>query len=235
MSQEKSDRSIVDDVVDQIRKSILESHFVPEQHLREEQLAETLGVSRNPVRVALIQMEHEGLVISRRNRGYMVARLSRKDLDEVYSLRLALERLAVQYASYNATQADFDAMANIVRAFKDMANRDISEREAADLDIKYHDLLYRAARHDRLYKQWSSLRSQVHIFLLSRNIASFGSQEMANSHELLLETLRSRNEERALLLIDEHIRWAYLRIVQGYPRLEGNDGMVSFPLFLRPS
>ncbi|MBX3064604.1 MAG: GntR family transcriptional regulator [Anaerolineae bacterium] len=210
-------RSLSEDVTESLREAILRGLLKPEQHLREEQIANALKVSRVPVRSALMQLEHEGLVIARRNRGYIVARLSREDLEEVYALRLALERLAVQYAIHKATDQDFEAMAEVVRAFEDTANREISEREAADLDIKYHDLLYQAAHHKQLLKHWQTLRAQTYIFLLSRNVASPGFRElMINSHAILLAALRDRDEVRAVALIEEHMRWAYVRIVEGY-------------------
>src|SRR3954451_14400347 len=103
-------RSLADDVVDRLRDAIFHGSFKPGEALREEQLAAMLDVSRGPVREALVQLEREGLVLVRRHRGATVARLSRGDLEEVYSLRLALERLAIQRAARLATERDFVAM-----------------------------------------------------------------------------------------------------------------------------
>ena len=58
--------------------------------------ADDVGVLQRGLREALVQLEQEGLVMLRRNRGAVVARLSRADLEEVYSLRLALEREAAR-------------------------------------------------------------------------------------------------------------------------------------------
>src|SRR5437773_3057464 len=96
-------RSLADDVADRLRDAIFQGSFKPGEPLREEQLAAMLDVSRGPVREALVQLEREGLVLVRRHRGATVARLSRGDLEEVYSLRLALERLAMQRAVRYAT------------------------------------------------------------------------------------------------------------------------------------
>src|SRR2546421_3108883 len=91
-------RSLADDIVDRLREAIFSGQFPPNEHLREETLAEFLRVSRGPIREALGQLEREGLVIKEPNKGARVARLSRKDLDEVHSLRLALEQLAIRQA-----------------------------------------------------------------------------------------------------------------------------------------
>src|SRR5690349_583332 len=165
-------RSLADDVADRLRDAIFHGRFKPGEPLREEQLAVMLDVSRGPVREALVQLEREGLVIVRRHRGATVARLSRGDLEEVYSLRLALERLAVQRAARYATEQDFAALEAVLADFDIALSHGPSEKEVAKLDVHFHDLIYQAARHQRLYDCWANLKSQIYILLLSRNVAN---------------------------------------------------------------
>jgi DNA-binding GntR family transcriptional regulator len=217
-------RSLADDVVDRLRDAILQGGFKPGEPLREEQLAAMLDVSRGPVREALVQLEREGLVLVRRHRGATVARLSRGDLEEVYSLRLALERLAVQRAVRHATAEDFAAMDAVLEAFDVVLSRGPSEKEVAELDVRFHDLIYRAARHQRLYESWANLRSQIYIFLLSRNVANPDFREITvKSHAYLLAALRTRDESQATAEIEEHLRGAYDRVVRGYTQADAGD------------
>jgi len=218
-------RTLTEDVTERLRDAILHGHFAPGQPLSEEQLARRLAVSRGPVREALQQLEREGLVLSGPNRRAMVARLSRRDLEQVYSLRLALERLAVQYAVRYAQATDLAAMEGVVQAMQEAVARGLTAREAADLDIAFHDLLYRAAQHERLYEAWSSLKSQVYIFLLSRNVADadYRGQLTIQGHAQILESLRARDEARALQTIEEHLLAAYSRIVKNYPAEESPE------------
>jgi DNA-binding GntR family transcriptional regulator len=214
-------RSLADDVVERLRDAIFHGNFKPGEPLREEQLAAMLDVSRGPVREALVQLEREGLVLVRRHRGATVARLSRGDLEEVYSLRLALERLAMQRAARYATDADFAAMEAVLGAFDVALSRDPSEKEVAELDVRFHDLIYQAARHQRLYDCWANLKSQIYIFLLSRNVADPDFREITvKSHADLLEALRTRDEARATTEIEDHLRGAYDRVVRGYRAAE---------------
>jgi len=214
-------RSLADDVADRLRDAILQGSFKPGEPLREEQLAVMLDVSRGPVRVALVQLEREGLVLVRRHRGATVARLSRSDLDEVYSLRLALEVLAVKRAVRYATEEDFAALDAVMVAFDMVLTRDPSEKEVAELDVRFHDLIYRAARHQRLYDCWANLRSQIYIFLLSRNVANADFRDVTvNAHADLLAALRARDEARITTLIEEHLRGAYDRVLEGYTLIE---------------
>lgn len=212
-------RGLADDVADRLRVAIFQGAFKPGDPLREEQLATMLDVSRGPVREALIQLERERLVLVRRNRGATVARLSRTDVDEVYSLRLALERLAVQLAVRHADAADFAAMRSILLDFDSKLSRSPSEEEIADLDVRFHDLIFRAARHQRLYECWSMLRSQIYMFLLSRNVANPDFREITlTSHTDLFTVLQARDETRATQLLDEHLRGAHDRILKALPQ-----------------
>jgi DNA-binding GntR family transcriptional regulator len=212
-------RSLADEVADRLRAAIFHGAFKPGDPLREEQLATMLDVSRGPVREALIQLERERLVLVRRNRGASVARLSRDDVDEVYSLRLALERLAVQRAVRYAGEADFAALRTILTGFEVSLSRGPSEEEIADLDVRFHDVVFRAARHQRLYECWSTLRSQIYIFLLSRNVANPDFREVTlTGHTDLLTVLQARDETRAAQVLEEHLRGAYDRIITALPK-----------------
>jgi DNA-binding GntR family transcriptional regulator len=210
-------RSLADDVTDRLRDAILHGSFKPGEPLREEQLAASLDVSRGPVREALVQLEREGLVIVRRHRGATVARLSRADVEEVYSLRLAIERLAMQQAVSNATEEDFAAMAQVIDAFREVFARGPSAPAIAELDVRFHDLIYRAARHQRLYDCWSNLRAQIYIFLLSRNVVNPDFRIVTvQTHQDILDVLRTRDEQQALQVIEDHLRGAYDRVINSY-------------------
>lgn len=211
-------RTLTEDVTDQLRDAIFRGLFTPGQRLSEEQLAQTLGVSRGPIREAFVRLEREGLISSQANRRTVVARLSQRDLEEVYSLRMALERLAVQYAVHYAQLSDFAAMEANTQALEGAIARGITEQEAAALDIGFHDLLYRASRHQHALDAWLSIRSQVYIFLLSRNLANpdFRDRVIVRGHNDILDALSRRDEDRALRSIEEHLRGAYRYILQNY-------------------
>src|SRR5262245_51310313 len=209
--------SLADEVVVRLRKAILSGQFEPGERLGEQFLAETLAVSRGPIREALSQLEHEGLAIIRRNRGAFVARLSREDVDEVYSLRLTLERLAVQLAIKNATPADLGEMQATIDTMASYLERGLTEQEGAELDVRFHDILYRSTNHKRLYGFWKNLRPQIHIFLLSRAAADSDFRQYAvESHQAILDAIRAKDEARAIATLEDHIQGAYDRVVKSY-------------------
>ena len=212
-------RSLADEIVVRLREAILTGQFEPGERLGEQFLADTLSVSRGPIREAFSQLEREGLIIIRRNRGAFVARLSREDVEEVYSLRLALEQLALQLAIRNASPTDLDGMQATIDTTASYLERGLTGKEAAELDIRFHDIIYRSSGHKRLYDFWEILRPQIHIFLLSRVAADPDFREYAvKSHQAILDAIRDKDEAQAIATLEDHIRGAYDRVVKSYPQ-----------------
>ncbi len=206
-------RSLSVDIVDRMKEAIYSGQLAPNERLREDVLATVFGLSRGPVREALVQLEREGLVIRHPNRGATVARLSLEDLDEVYSLRLALEQLAVQQAIKNAETDYFDQMQAVVNEMQACLDRGITTQEAARLDINFHELIYQASHHTRLMNVWSNLRPQIHVFLLSRNVVNTDYREvLVSGHQKLLDLIRAGDEPQAIHMLQLHLRAAYERI-----------------------
>jgi DNA-binding GntR family transcriptional regulator len=208
-------KSLSDEVLDQLRAAIIRGHLKPGQRLNETALATTFDVSRGPVREALTQLAREGLVSIHRHRGATVARLSREEIEEIYELRVALERLAMERAVRLATEEDLAAMESVIEALQQPA-QDGEMHEVLDLDMKLHDLIYRAAQHSRLYACWSNLRSQIHAFLFSRTTAANENylKLVVSEHAALLEPIKARDKDRAVRLIEGHLRDAYERMTQ---------------------
>jgi DNA-binding GntR family transcriptional regulator len=207
-------RGLATDIVSRLRTAIMHGYLGPGERLREDALAKMLGVSRGPVREAFAQLEREGLVVIQRNRGTTVARLTRADVEEIYSLRVVIERLAVQQAILSATARQFDEMQQVVDTMTAYTARGITVPEAAELDIQFHELLYSASGHRRLYACWGNLRRQIHILLLSRNVANADYQFITDSaHQVILDALRDRDEPRGLTLIEDHLRGSYERVI----------------------
>lgn len=214
-----SKRSLADDIVDHLREAIYQGHLAPNERLREEVLASALGLSRGPVREALAQLEREGLVIREPHRGATVARLSLDDLDEVHSLRLALEQLAVTEAIRKGNQFYLDEMQGVIDEMKRCLERGITTQEAAILDIRFHELICHASGHKRLLNMWSMLQPQIHIFLLSRNVVNQDFRDyMVPDHQELLDKMRAGDEKGALEMLRAHLKGAYERILKSYSK-----------------
>jgi DNA-binding GntR family transcriptional regulator len=212
-----SRKSLGEDVAERLRDAILHGELSPGQRLREEELSVRLEVSRGPVRDAFILLEREGLVRSSRNRGVSVVQLTRNDLQEIYTLRSALEPLAIRLAIERGDSNDLGEMDGSLDEMKSAFSRRITERDAARLDVEFHDTIYQAAHHQRLSNAWEQIRLPTYWFMLSRNVASPDWREgTVKGHAEILKIIRSGDERKATALITEHISFAYERILQSY-------------------
>jgi DNA-binding GntR family transcriptional regulator len=217
-------RSLADEVLERLRDAILRGQIEPGEPLQARHLAESMRISPGPVREALRRLEREGLVIMRHSRTPVVAELSRQDLDEVFSLRNALEHVGVQYACRNATPDDWQALQAVIDTLAAYVKRGITEAEAANLDLHFHDLLYQASKHQRLIAFWSDLRPQIHVFLLRRNLADAHFKDVTVSgHQDILEAIKSRDEARAIAVIESHLQNGFDWVVVSLHRRQATD------------
>ena len=213
-------RSLSDEVTDRIREAILSGKLEPGARLREELIASSLHVSRGPVREALTKLEREGLVIVTHNRGAFVARLSHADLEEVYSLRRAIERLAVQRMMRLGDATKLDELQQVVNELAAACARGITTQEAAELDLRFHDIIYQASQHRRLYDCWKRMQSQIHIMLLTRHVATRGFRKsIVKRHQELLDAIRSGKERVALGALESHLKESYEHVSKSYAQL----------------
>ncbi|MET9227577.1 GntR family transcriptional regulator [Lentzea sp. NPDC003310] len=198
-------RGLGSEVADMIRQAIFDGGYPPGSSLREVELAEALEVSRGPVRDALRTLEREGLVRTEWHRGTTVTALSLQDVAELDSLRGALEVLAVERVV--ATGASLE---EISAAALEM-ERAATPHEMVRCDIAFHDAVYAAAGHSRLTTAWEAIRSQVHLFLLTRvQVSTDGYlEQIREEHRDLVAALRLGNVEGALKLFAEHRRHAF--------------------------
>jgi DNA-binding GntR family transcriptional regulator len=98
------------------------------------------------------------------------------------------------------------------------SDQPLTEQQAADQDVQFHDAVYRAAHHDRLYAMWSSLRSQVYVLLLARNVAGPDFREDTYvGHLEIAYMIRARDEARVITAIENHLEASYARVLASYP------------------
>jgi len=199
-------RGLADEVADRIREAVFSGAYALGAQLREVELSDALGVSRGPVREALLRLEREGLVRSEWHRGATVTTLSPQDVSELDSLRAALEQLAVRLVISQASDDDITAIEKAARRLE-LAE---DEHEMVRRDIAFHDAVYAATGHRRLLEAWQAIRSQVHLFLLTRiSLSSDGYLAgIPDEHRELAAVLRARDAEDALALFATHRRHA---------------------------
>jgi DNA-binding GntR family transcriptional regulator len=204
-------RVLADEVAHAIREAIFSGRIDLGQRLIEEDLATMLNVSRGPVREALVHLTQEGLTKVERHRGTTVAPLSVDELHEIYSLRSALESLAADWACRSATDDDFAHIAVVLDGFDVLASPATRSAVAA-LDLEFHDAIFLAAHHERLYRAWGGIRSQIFLYLVNRGALRVDyALTWREDHDELLQVLRQRKRAPARKFVESHILGSYKR------------------------
>lgn len=216
--------SLRDRIEKQILDIILEGKFKPGDRLVESAIADGLGVSRAPVREALSALEREGIVINIPRRGHFVMEFTDKDIEEIYSLRLILERGALERAIDRMTEEDVAAMQQVVDRIGDAIRQGRDPRTMVMYDLSFHDLICRTADHSRLYSAWNSMRLQTYLLIGVTSTTRFDYPDQPKEfHQRILDAIVDRDLERADAYLTEHIRDAQRRARTALETLKASD------------
>lgn len=197
-----------------LKKRIVDSTFEPGQLLTEEMLAEQLGISRTPIRSALKQLEHDGLVTSRSGRGVEVARVSRQDVQEWFECRLALEPFAAKLAALRGGEEDWAKLDSLIEQ-QYRAREEGDYVRYVELDHDFHVALALAARNSRLAEMIDRLNVQVQRFLILSQTLYQSSLAALKEHEAIRAMVRQRRAEEASHHMEKHIQEVLFRISKG--------------------
>ncbi|QUQ66053.1 GntR family transcriptional regulator [Kutzneria sp. CA-103260] len=201
-------RGLAEESADRIRDAIFAGHFPPGAPLREVELAASLDVSRGSVREGLALLEREGLVRSEWHRGTTVIEVTPRDVEEVYTVRAALDRLAAITARTAASPDDLAALDQIVETMS--SDLDRGGPRLLALDIAFHDAVYAAAGNSRLIQSWQAVRSQVYLFQLRRITVSPHDYlaHVVAEHRELAELIRGHDAKALARTAEEHVHSA---------------------------
>jgi DNA-binding GntR family transcriptional regulator len=192
---------------DALRSAIVSGRLRPGDRLKEVELAERLGVSRVPVREALRQLEHEGLVASLPYRATEVLGVSQEEISEVLvPIRLTLESFAFRKALPLLSDDDLDALAGLVAAMRGAGERADLDG-LAEADVRFHELVIERSGQPHCLQLWRSIEPRVRAYF-RRDAPAHASRdggEVADEHEELLRALRDRDEALVLRTLAEHI------------------------------
>lgn len=180
-----------------IKDSILSGRFEPGQRLRQEALADAIGVSRIPVRSALMQLEIEGLVSYHARKGAVVRSLTVEQVREIYELRELLESHALRRTIDTLTKERIKRL----RVLADELDKRAEGSGFVDARVDFYRELYDAERNPRLVELVESLRASVGRYLLGVRV-THGKHA---SHRALVEALAGGDVEKALAWLHDHI------------------------------
>lgn len=203
-----------------IRQAILDGRLPPGRRLKEEELAQELGISRTPVREALLMLQAEGLVDAAPNRGATVRSHSVEDLTDLYQLRALLEGYAARRA---ATALSDEAIAELRAScdrFQAMVGGEAEMSGLVKENLSFHQAILEGSGSPRLP---TLVRQVIDLPLVYRSYIWYSREQQqisAHYHSQITRALEGRDAERAELVMKEHIFEARDHLLAHWRELE---------------
>jgi DNA-binding GntR family transcriptional regulator len=206
----KRAQGFVDEVFELIRADIMALRTPPDTRISIDSLARQLGVSQTPIREALSRLEATGLVIKQHFVGYCSApQLNRKQLDELYEMRLLLEPYAASCAAERMSDEELRAVTELARQMEPGESRTSYDRFAVQ-DSELHDLIAIGSGNPLIRDALAKLHTHLHIFRL--RFHSEVTKEAYAEHGDLIEALANRKPAAAAAAMRTHIEKSYQRL-----------------------
>lgn len=229
--------TLVDQVYEALMAEITEGKFGPEGRLIQEELAEALGVSRQPVQQALMLLRSHGVLRDAPGRGLMVAPLDPEHVLHLYEIRGALDGLASAVAASAGRASTDEGAACIERGRAAVKSRSVARMIAAD--VEFHFFLYRMSGNPLIAEvcqpHWTYLRRVMGEVLASGDARD----HIWDEHEAILEAVVAGNAAVAERRAREHVAQASAGLIARMaPRASAPPGAKSrrtAPLQTAPS
>lgn len=200
-------QSTPNQITELLEARILAGELRPGDRLRETQLAEAFGVSRNTLREALRVLEREGLIRHIPHRGAEVTKLSEEDVADIYRARETLEVAGTHAAAaspeaLSAIEAEVDAL--------EAAGRAGDARTLLDHDFGFHRLLVAQLDSDRLDEVFGALQRELRLAL--SQLDAYDPMPQVDEHRAIFDALRAGDGDGAEELVRRHLEVAQSRV-----------------------
>lgn len=195
------------DIVSIVKQHILEGKLNPGDRIVETRLAKEIGVSQTPVREAMRLLSGEGIVQIVANKSPIVNPLKMNDVFEIYSLRAAIEGLAIRLATLNATAEDIqDLEAFYGKMIEKLHDESVSSLLSDSLYI--HERIVELSKHTRLQNMHESF--SFNVALVNRLLGTKSEkQKEVDQHKELIVVLKERDPDNAETVMKKHIYRSY--------------------------
>jgi DNA-binding GntR family transcriptional regulator len=210
-------KSLGEHVFESLKQAIIQGNITAEEWLVESHIAETLGISRTPVREAIHKLEREGLIERQPRGGFTVLGLNRNDIEETFGIRSVLEGYAARLAAEKHKKEELAPLEKKIEEFQNAL-----ERKKMDvlpvINTEFHDMLYALSKSPKLVHMINGLQDQIYryreLILKEKKFAVTSNRD----HIQLLKLIRKRDAEGAVQLVRDHILRGQEMVLKEYDR-----------------
>ena len=207
--------TLMSKALQEIREAIRKGKLKPGDRLIETQLADEMHISRFPIREALRYLEKEGLVETKPFKGTYVVQLTERDMEELYSLRSAIEAFAIRILIKHIDAEKTKKLESIFQSMQQASKNEDLDKLISE-DFRFHQTICELSDHRKLLEVWLTLENQLRVFLTIEKQLFGNSAEFVKSHNPILEAIQERKIRPAQKAIRDHLNWAMQVIRQGY-------------------
>jgi DNA-binding GntR family transcriptional regulator len=202
-----------------LRQAIIRGTIPAGDRLVESRMAQTLGVSRTPVREAFHKLEREGFVNKQPKGGFVVLGLNREEVEETFGIRSVLEGYAARLAALKHESAELVPLEDKIDEFEYLLKKKKLEA-LPKINTQFHDLLYGLSRSPRLVKMINDLRDQIfrfrQIILKQEKFARISHED----HRCMLDLIRAKDADRVEAVVREHILRGKAAVLKVYDHIK---------------
>ncbi len=187
-----------------LKKKILSEKLLPGVRVSEKELAEKFGMSRTPVREALVKLSEQGLIQPHTGRGFIVRKFSLKEIEDLYTLREGLEVLAIRLAIPRIGAQKILRLKTLIDASPAL----IEEYDLAQfnqIDSQFHESIIAYSENEPLIKTCSTLLMQIKLIRRYDHVSPKSIMETYNQHLEILNFIMDRDITNACQTISNHI------------------------------
>lgn len=197
-------REVWEQVLDELRLQIILGELAPGARLVETELAHRFGVSRGPVRTALLSLEQSGLVRSSARRGAHVAHYTAGHIADLFAVRTALEVLAVREAAERGSASLVERLQAHLESIRELRAAGMLV-EAVEADLAFHEEICASTGNRVLLLAWMNLADQLAVVMARKDGGCGRAPVAGGSHEDVIEALAARDPDRAESALRLHL------------------------------
>jgi DNA-binding GntR family transcriptional regulator len=203
-------RRVADEVFDRLHERIVTGDLAPGDRVDSGEIADSLGVSRTPVREAILRLDAQGLVERQPYRGVVVTAVDEAAAEEVAALRIHLETLAVRAAVPRLQASDLARLRDLHHELETVIAGPDAQRGFAELNREFHLTLCRAAGTPTLIRLLSELSGRAERMRLHFDVRH---GRALDDHASILDACAAGDVEAAVTATRDHVLGAFLMMM----------------------
>ncbi len=190
-------------------KQIINNQLEPSKVYSERHFAEIMGISRTPVREALLQLQKEGYIVIQSNKGIKVRDISQSEIVEIIQMRTAIEGFCAVYAAQKAKTPDWQDLCGELECFLAaegvMLGKEGIQEELIKNDLGFHIAIIEFCGNSKMKEAIVNLRNQINRIGIKSLYKEERIKQTHKEHLRIYEAIKSGNAKKAYLSIKNHL------------------------------